>query len=82
VAIARALAQNPRLVLADEPTGNLDDKTGNAVMALLDSVTRQAGKTLVMVTHSRQIAARADRVFEMAGGELKPLADASLAAAD
>jgi len=82
VAIARALAQDPRLVLADEPTGNLDDKTGNAVMALLDSVTRQAGKTLVMVTHSRQIAARADRVFEMAGGELKPLADASLAAAD
>jgi len=82
VAIARALAQDQRLVLADEPTGNLDDKTGNAVMALLDSVTRQAGKTLVMVTHSRQIAARADRVFEMAGGELKPLADASLAAAD
>jgi putative ABC transport system ATP-binding protein len=82
VAIARALAQDPRLVLADEPTGNLDDKTGNAVMALLDSVTRQAGKTLVMVTHSRQIAARADQVFEMAGGELKPLADASLTAAD
>jgi putative ABC transport system ATP-binding protein len=82
VAIARALAQDPRLVLADEPTGNLDDKTGNAVMSLLDSVTRQAGKTLVMVTHSRQIAARADRVFEMAGGELKPLAEPSLAAAD
>ncbi len=82
VAIARALAQDPRLLLADEPTGNLDDKTGNTVMSLLDSVTRQAGKTLVMVTHSRQIAARADRVFEMAGGELKRLADASLAAAD
>jgi putative ABC transport system ATP-binding protein len=82
VAIARALAQDPRLLLADEPTGNLDDKTGNAVMALLDAVTRQAGKTLVMVTHSRQMAARADQVFEMAGGELKPLADASLAAAD
>jgi len=80
VAIARALAQNPRLVLADEPTGNLDDKTGNAVMALLDSVTRQAGKTLIMVTHSRQIAARADRVFEMSDGELLPMAAASLAA--
>jgi putative ABC transport system ATP-binding protein len=82
VAIARALAQNPRLLLADEPTGNLDDKTGNTVMALLDSVTRAAGKTLIMVTHSRQIAARADRVFEMSGGELKPLEAASLAAAD
>ena len=82
VAIARALAQNPRLVLADEPTGNLDDKTGNAVMALLDSVTRQAGKTLIMVTHSRQIAGRADQVFEMAGGELQPVESASLAAAD
>ena len=82
VAIARALAQDPRLVLADEPTGNLDDKTGNAVMALLDSVTRQAGKTLVMVTHSRQIAARANQVFEMSGGELTPLAETSAAAAD
>jgi putative ABC transport system ATP-binding protein len=82
VAIARALAQDPRLVLADEPTGNLDDKTGNAVMSLLDSVTRRAGKTLVMVTHSRQIAARADQVFEMSGGELKPLAETSLATAD
>jgi len=80
VAIARALAQNPRLVLADEPTGNLDDKTGNAVMALLDSVTRQAGKTLIMVTHSRQMAARADRVFEMSDGELLPMEPASLAA--
>jgi putative ABC transport system ATP-binding protein len=82
VAIARALAQNPRLVLADEPTGNLDDKTGNGVMSLLDSVTRQVGKTLIMVTHSRQIASRADRVFEMSGGELKPLPAASLATAD
>ena len=82
VAIARALAQDPRLLLADEPTGNLDDKTGNAVMSLLDSVTRQAGKTLIMVTHSRQIAARADRIFEMSGGELKPIEAASLAQAD
>jgi putative ABC transport system ATP-binding protein len=72
VAIARALAQDPRLVLADEPTGNLDDKTGGAVMSLLDSVTRQAGKTLIMVSHSRQIAARADHIFEMHGGQLQP----------
>jgi len=82
VAIARALAQDPRLVLADEPTGNLDDKTGDAVMSLLDSVTRQAGKTLIMVTHSRQIAARADHVLEMHGGQLVPLDEAAGVAAD
>ncbi len=75
VAIARALAQDPRLLLADEPTGNLDDKTGEAVLSLLDSVTRQAGKTLIMVTHSHQMAARADLVLEMHGGQLAPLAE-------
>jgi putative ABC transport system ATP-binding protein len=78
VAIARALAQNPRLVLADEPTGNLDEKTGDAIMALLDSVTRQAGKTLVMVTHSRVLAAQADVVLEMAQGKLTPMTAESL----
>ncbi len=71
VAIARALAQNPRLVLADEPTGNLDERTGEAVMALLDAMTRQAGKTLIMVTHSREMASRADTVFEMHDGKLE-----------
>ncbi len=70
VAIARALSSNPRLVLADEPTGNLDAKTGNEIMALLDEMTRQAGKTLIMVTHSRQIAARADRVLTIQNGQL------------
>ena len=81
VAIARALAQNPRLVLADEPTGNLDDKTGDTIMALLDRMTRQAGRSLIMVTHSRQIAAQADDIFEMHGGELQPVTRESLAAA-
>ena len=70
VAIARALAQNPRLVLADEPTGNLDDRTGDTVMDLLDSMTRQMGKTLLMVTHSREMASRADLVLEMHDGLL------------
>ncbi len=70
VAIARALLQNPRLVLADEPTGNLDAKTGDEIMHLLDEMTRRAGKTLVMVTHSRQIAARADRVLTIQDGQL------------
>jgi putative ABC transport system ATP-binding protein len=70
VAIARALVRDPRLVLADEPTGNLDDATGAAVMDLLDSVTRRAGKTLLLVTHSREVAALADRVLTIEGGKL------------
>jgi putative ABC transport system ATP-binding protein len=70
VAIARALLQNPRLVLADEPTGNLDTKTGDEIMSLLDEMTRQAGKTLIMVTHSRQIAVLADRVLTIQQGQL------------
>ncbi|HSB60116.1 MAG TPA: ATP-binding cassette domain-containing protein, partial [Vicinamibacteria bacterium] len=72
VAIARALVQDPALVLADEPTGNLDDATGEAVMALLDRMTRRAGKTLVLATHSAQVAARADRVMTIAEGHLVP----------
>jgi putative ABC transport system ATP-binding protein len=71
VAIARALVMDPRLLLADEPTGNLDDATGEAVMDLLDRMTRGAGKTLVLVTHSEQVAARADRVLSIEEGHLK-----------
>lgn len=70
VAIARALVRNPRLVLADEPTGNLDDSTGKAVMALLSEMTHQAGKTLIMVTHSRKIAALADKVLTIEDGKI------------
>jgi putative ABC transport system ATP-binding protein len=62
VAIARALLRNPALILADEPTGNLDERTGAEVMALLDETTRRAGRALIMVTHSHQIAALADSV--------------------
>lgn len=72
VAIARALLQNPRLVLADEPTGNLDERTGLEIMRLLDEVTRQAGKTLIMVTHSHQIAALADEVLTIHDRQLIP----------
>ena len=68
VAIARALVRDPRLVLADEPTGNLDDATGASVLELLDSVTRRAGKTLLLVTHSREVAALADRELTIEGG--------------
>jgi putative ABC transport system ATP-binding protein len=73
VAIARALVQGPRLLLADEPTGNLDDATGQAVMALLDRVTRRAGRTLVLVTHSPQVAGLADRVLTIEDGHVVPL---------
>jgi putative ABC transport system ATP-binding protein len=76
VAIARALVQDPRLVLADEPTGNLDDATGQLVLDLLDRVTRKAGKTLVLVTHSREVAARADRVLAIEEGHLHSTSDA------
>jgi putative ABC transport system ATP-binding protein len=63
VAIARALVHDPLLVLADEPTGNLDEATGQQVLGLLDRLTRQAGKNLIMVTHSTEAAGYADRVL-------------------
>jgi putative ABC transport system ATP-binding protein len=65
VAVARALAHDPLLVLADEPTGNLDLETGLQVLDLLDRLTRRAGKTMVMVTHSPEVVGRADRVFRI-----------------
>ncbi len=58
-------------MLADEPTGNLDDATGAAVLDLLDSMTRRAGKTLLLVTHSREVAALADRVLHDRGGKVR-----------
>jgi putative ABC transport system ATP-binding protein len=65
VAVARALSHGPLLVLADEPTGNRDLETGLQVLEILDRLTRQAGKTMVMVTHSREVIGLADRVFRM-----------------
>jgi putative ABC transport system ATP-binding protein len=70
VAIARALVHDPALVLADEPTGNLDDETGLHILQLLDRLTRRAGKTLLLVTHSPEAAAFADRVFRLREGRL------------
>ena len=70
VAIARALAHDPLLVLADEPTGNLDDETGERVLALLLELTRDAGRTLIMATHNPDIAPRADRVLQLHDGRL------------
>jgi putative ABC transport system ATP-binding protein len=70
VAIARALVHDPLLVLADEPTGNLDEETGRQVMALLDRLTRQKGKNLILVTHSTEAAAYADRILTLRDGRL------------
>ncbi|MBA2558909.1 MAG: ABC transporter ATP-binding protein [Propionibacteriales bacterium] len=70
VAIARALVGRPTLVLADEPTGNLDSKTGLVVTALLLDAAREGGAAVVMVTHDPSVAARADRVVEMHSGRL------------
>lgn len=70
VAICRALAHSPTLVLADEPTGNLDQKSGRQVMDLLLDLTRSAGKTLLMATHSQRVARLADRVYRIQGRNL------------
>ena len=70
VAIARALVHRPTLVIADEPTGNLDLETGRQVLELLDRTTRAEGKTLVMATHSREVIGMADRVFTIDKGHL------------
>ncbi|MDE6689192.1 MAG: ABC transporter ATP-binding protein, partial [Prevotella sp.] len=69
VAIARAVVANPGLILADEPTGNLDSKNGKEVMAMLDELHRE-GATIVMVTHSQRDAAFADRVINLFDGKV------------
>ena len=71
VALARALVHDPTLVLADEPTGNLDEDTGAQVMGLLDALVRQRGKTMVVVTHSADVVDLADRLFLMREGTLR-----------
>lgn len=70
VAIARALAHEPLLVLADEPTGNLDEDTGRSILRLLLELTRDAGKTLIMATHNPEIVPLADRVCRIHEGKL------------
>ena len=70
VAIGRALAAKPRLLLADEPTGNLDEATGDAVLDLMLALTAETGAALLMVTHSERLAARLSRRLHLAGGRL------------
>jgi putative ABC transport system ATP-binding protein len=73
-AIARALAHNPAIILADEPTGNLDQDTGTMVLDLMLKLTRDQGKTLVMATHNLEIVKVADAVFGIQDGNLIALA--------
>ena len=74
VALARAFAPGPRLLLADEPTGNLDARTGARVIDLMFALQRDLGTTLVLITHDAPLAARCDRRFAVADGELAELA--------
>jgi putative ABC transport system ATP-binding protein len=70
VAIGRALAGKPGLILADEPTGNLDEATGEAVLALMLGLVAEAGAALLMVTHSQRLAGRLDRRLHLSGGRV------------
>jgi putative ABC transport system ATP-binding protein len=69
VAVARALVNNPAIILADEPTGNLDSKTGQEIMALFDELHRQ-GNTIILVTHEEEIAVHAHRVIRLLDGKI------------
>ena len=68
VAVARTLAMNPRVVLADEPTGALDSKTGDEIMGILEGLVRDRGITVILVTHEQSVAAYADRIVRMRDG--------------
>jgi putative ABC transport system ATP-binding protein len=70
VAIARAIVGRPSVVLADEPTGNLDSKTGRRILDLLDELNRQDGTTIVVITHDHQVAARMPRQLEILDGRM------------
>jgi len=72
VAVARALIQHPNLVLADEPTGNLDTHTGDALFNLMRVLNRSRGITFVIVTHNEKLSAQADRIIHMEDGQIAP----------
>jgi lipoprotein-releasing system ATP-binding protein len=71
VAVARALAMNPDLVLADEPTGNLDTKSADAVFELMRQVNRDSGTSFLLVTHNMELARRCDRIIEVVDGRVQ-----------
>ena len=71
VAIARALAHEPSFILADEPTGNLDYKTGSKILSMLADLVRKNGRTMIIATHDREMGQIADRVLELQEGQLQ-----------
>lgn len=75
VAIARALMNNPKVLFADEPTGNLDTQTGRQIMDVLEKLHKEKGQTIVMVTHDRALAREADRILLLKDGRLVPERD-------
>ncbi len=79
VAIARAFATEPSILFADEPTGNLDQTTGQHIIDLLFEVNREAGTTLILVTHDMALAARCDRTLQLVGGQLVEESDNAVA---
>lgn len=70
MAIARALASKPKIVLADEPTGNLDSRTSAEVMGLLQMTSREFNQTIIMITHNEEIAQMADRIIHLEDGRV------------
>ena len=70
MAIARALANDPAIVLADEPTGNLDSESSERLLALFRRIRKERGSTILLVTHDRDVAAAADRVISMRDGRI------------
>jgi lipoprotein-releasing system ATP-binding protein len=77
VAIARALMNNPKVLFADEPTGNLDAETGKQIMGVFEELHRTRGQTIVMVTHDRSLARRADRVLVLTAGKIERATEAN-----
>jgi len=73
VALARGLINKPGLLLADEPTGNLDNKASDSLIELIQSLNSELGQTVVVVTHSQRIASKMDRVMELSGGLINPV---------
>ncbi len=72
VAVVRALVHEPALILADEPTGNLDSRTGATIVELIRNASKSRGKTVIMVTHNQAVAEQADRIIRIQDGTLQP----------